>query len=117
MSCRLGYGRKSGRPVTLHQLYTTLLIGGVILLASIAAARAAGRLGLPRLLLFLGVDILAGEDVIGLPCDDAALAQSLGTAAPTVILVDGGLTTAWGDIRRLLAPTRCGDTGIRARKK
>ncbi|WP_433544232.1 potassium/proton antiporter (plasmid) [Streptomyces sp. CA-294286] len=90
--------------MTLQELYLILLVGGVVLLASIAAARAAHRLGLPSLLLFLGVGVLLGEDVFGLHFDNAALAQSLGTAALAVILVEGGLTTQWSDVRRLLLP-------------
>ena len=39
--------------MTLPELYLTLLIGGAVLFASIAAARAAHRVGLPSLLLFL----------------------------------------------------------------
>jgi cell volume regulation protein A len=90
--------------MTLAELYLTLLVGGAVLLASIAAARAAHRIGLPSLLLFLVVGVLAGEDGLGLEFDDAQLAQALGTAALAVILVEGGLTTQWSDVRRLLAP-------------
>ncbi len=90
--------------MTLSELYLTLLIGGTVLLASIAAARTAHRVGLPSLLLFLAVGVIAGEDGLGLPFDDAQLAQALGTAALGIILVEGGLTTQWRDIRRLLAP-------------
>lgn len=90
--------------MTLSELYVTLLIGGTVLLASIAAARAAHRVGLPSLLLFLTVGVIAGEDGLGLPFDDAQLAQALGTSALAVILVEGGLTTRWRDVRRLLAP-------------
>ncbi|MFD5016225.1 potassium/proton antiporter [Streptomyces chartreusis] len=90
--------------MTLSELYLTLLIGGAVLLASIAAARTAHRVGLPSLLLFLAVGVIAGEDGLGLEFDDAQLAQALGTAALAVILVEGGLTTQWRDIRRLLAP-------------
>ncbi|MFI6012675.1 potassium/proton antiporter [Streptomyces sp. NPDC051243] len=90
--------------MTLSELYLTLLIGGAVLLASIAAARAAHRVGLPSLLLFLAVGVIAGEDGLGLEFDDAQLAQALGTAALAVILVEGGLTTQWSDVRRLLAP-------------
>ncbi|MGW6455535.1 potassium/proton antiporter [Streptomyces sp. NPDC055078] len=90
--------------MTLPQLYTVLLIGGTVLMASIAAARTAHRLGLPSLLLFLAVGVIAGEDVLGIEFDDAQLAQALGTAALAVILVEGGLTTRWSDVRRLLAP-------------
>jgi cell volume regulation protein A len=90
--------------MSLAQLYTMLLVGGTVLLASIAAARMASRVGLPGLLLFLAVGVVLGEDVLGLEFDDAQLAQALGTAALAVILVDGGLTTRWADVRRLLVP-------------
>ncbi|MDN3268885.1 potassium/proton antiporter [Streptomyces sp. MA15] len=90
--------------MTLPELYVTLLIAGTVLLASIAAARTAHRVGLPSLLLFLAVGIVAGEDGLGLRFDDAQLAQALGTAALALILVEGGLTTQWGDVRRLVAP-------------
>ncbi|MDK1347707.1 potassium/proton antiporter [Streptomyces sp. 378] len=90
--------------MTLQELYLMLLVGGTVLLASIAAARAAHRLGLPSLLLFLAVGVIAGEDVIGLDFDDAQLAQSLGNAALAVILIEGGLSTQWADVKRLVAP-------------
>ncbi|WP_308112929.1 potassium/proton antiporter [Nonomuraea glycinis] len=91
--------------VTLPQLYVILLAGGLVLLASIAAARTASRLGLPSLLLFLAVGMLVGEDVLGLDFDDAQLAQTLGTCALALILIEGGLSTRWSDLRRLLAPS------------
>ena len=90
--------------MSLSELYVVLLVGGAILLASIAAARIAHRIGLPSLLLFLAVGVVLGEDVIGLEFDDAQVAQALGTAALAVILVEGGLSTRWSDVRRLLAP-------------
>jgi cell volume regulation protein A len=90
--------------VTLHELYVALFIGGLVLLASIAATRLATGAGLPSLLLFLGVGVLVGEDGLGLHFDNAQLAQDLGTAALGVILVEGGLTTRFADIRRVLAP-------------
>ncbi|HEY9263915.1 MAG TPA: cation:proton antiporter, partial [Mycobacterium sp.] len=90
--------------MSLHQLYVALLIGGLVLLASIAATRLATGVGLPSLLLFLGVGVLLGEDGLGLDFDSAQLAQGLGTAALGVILVEGGLTTRFSDIRKVLAP-------------
>jgi cell volume regulation protein A len=90
--------------MSLPELYLVLLVGGTALLASIAGARLASRLGLPSLLLFLGVGVVLGEDVLGLPFDDAQLAQTVGTAALAVILIEGGLSTRWADIRRLLLP-------------
>jgi len=90
--------------MSLHQLYVTLLAGALVLLISIVATRVASRVGLPSLLLFLALGVLLGEDVLGVMFDDAQLAQNLGIAALAVILVDGGLTTRWSDVRRLLAP-------------
>lgn len=90
--------------MTLGQLYLTLLAGGGVLLAGIGAARAATRLGLPSLLLFLALGVAIGEDGLGLRFDDAQLAQNLGTAALAVILVEGGLTTKWADVRPVLGP-------------
>ncbi|OBG83701.1 K+/H+ antiporter [Mycobacterium sp. E136] len=90
--------------MTLQQLYLVLLLAGVVLLASIVATRAASRVGLPSLLLFLGVGVIVGEDGLGLSFDNYLLADHLGTVALAVILVEGGLTTRFSDIRRVLAP-------------
>jgi potassium/hydrogen antiporter len=90
--------------MSLQQLYVTLLAGGLVLLASIVATRVASRVGLPSLLLFLGVGVLVGEDGLGLQFDDVQLARDLGTVALAVILVEGGLTTRFADVRRMLAP-------------
>ena len=90
--------------MTLHQLYVALLAGGLVLLASVIATRVASRIGLPSLLLFLAVGVVLGESVLGLRFDNAQLAQDLGTAALGVILVEGGLATRFGDIRKVLAP-------------
>ena len=90
--------------MTLSQLYVALLAAAVVVLASIGAARAASRLGLPSLLLFLALGVAIGEDGLGVDFDDAQLAQNLGTAALAVILVEGGLTTKWQNVRPVLAP-------------
>ncbi|MGV0714841.1 potassium/proton antiporter [Mycolicibacterium sp. XJ662] len=90
--------------MTLQQLYLVLLAGGLVLLASIVATRAASRIGLPSLLLFLAVGVIVGEDGLGLQFDDYLLADHLGTVALAIILIEGGLTTRFADVRRLLAP-------------
>lgn len=90
--------------MNLPDLYLFLLAAGLVLLASIVAARLANRLGLPSLLLFLGVGVLVGEDVLGVPFDDAQLAQNVSLAALAIILIEGGLSTNWSDVRKLLAP-------------
>ncbi|NBF00394.1 cation:proton antiporter domain-containing protein, partial [Nonomuraea sp. K271] len=91
--------------MSLQQLYAALLAGGVVLLAGIAAARTASRLGLPGLLLFLALGVLLGEDVLGIDFDDAGLAQTLGISALAIILIEGGLSTRWSDLRRLVVPS------------
>jgi len=90
--------------MSLQQLYLVLLAGGLVLLASIVATRAATRVGLPSLLLFLGVGVIVGEDGLGLDFDNYLLAEHLGTVALAIILVEGGLTTRFSDVRRVLAP-------------
>ena len=90
--------------MTLEQLYLVLLAGGLVLLASIVATRAASRVGLPSLLLFLGVGVIVGEDGLGLHFDNYLLADHLGTVALAIILVEGGLTTRFSDVRKVLAP-------------
>lgn len=90
--------------MSLQQLYLAVLIGGLVLLASIVGTRVATRVGFPSMLLFLLVGVAVGEDGLGLRFDDVELARNLGTAALAVILVEGGLTTRFSDIRKVLAP-------------
>ncbi|MCV7229973.1 potassium/proton antiporter [Mycolicibacterium komossense] len=90
--------------MTLQQLYLALLVGGFVLLASIVATRVATKVGFPSLLLFLLVGVILGEDGIGVRFDDVELARNVGTAALAVILVEGGLTTRFADVRKVLAP-------------
>src|SRR3954454_10181384 len=76
-----------------------LLVGAAVLLVAIAAVRLSARVGVPSLLLYLGIGMLLGEDVIGLRFDDAELARDLGLVALALILAEGGLTTRWTDVR------------------
>jgi potassium/hydrogen antiporter len=77
-----------------------LLIAGILLLASIVASKATGRLGVPSLLVFLLIGMLAGsEGPGGIYFDDPALAQSLGVGALIFILFSGGLDTNWSYVR------------------
>jgi potassium/hydrogen antiporter len=69
------------------------------LIAAIIAARIGARIGLPSLLLFLGLGLVMGESGIGISFDNADLAQALAFAALVVILAEGGLTTRWSDIK------------------
>ncbi len=82
---------------------TVLAALSLLLLASILASKVSVRLGIPALLLFLGIGMLAGsEGPGGVYFDDAWLAQLLGVVALTLILFSGGLDTQIEDIRPVL---------------
>jgi potassium/hydrogen antiporter len=87
------------KDVRMIDIDVILLVGAVVLIAAIIAARIGARIGLPALLLFLGLGMVMGDSGIGIPFDNAELAQGLGFAALVVILAEGGLTTKWSDIR------------------
>lgn len=87
-------------PVLTTEIY--LLAAGVLLLISLIVSRLGGRLGIPGLLLFLGVGMLAGSDGLGIQFSDYRLAQALGTVALCFILFQGGLTTHWGETRPVI---------------
>ncbi len=81
---------------------TILLVSAVVLILAIVAARIGSRVGLPSLLLFLGLGMALGvgsDSGYGIPFDDPYLAKALAFAALVVILAEGGLTTKWTDIR------------------
>ncbi|MBI4270114.1 MAG: potassium/proton antiporter [Candidatus Rokubacteria bacterium] len=82
---------------------TLLLVASVLLLVSVIASKTSGRLGVPALLLFLAIGMLAGSDGPGgIEFDDARLAQSLGVLALALILFAGGLDTDWSSVRPAL---------------
>ncbi|MFC5949920.1 potassium/proton antiporter [Pseudonocardia lutea] len=78
-----------------------VLLGVVaaVLLIGVLAVRVSVRLGLPSLLLYLGIGILLGEAVLGVQFSNAALTENLGLAALVLILIEGGLTTRWQAVR------------------
>ena len=83
-------------------LNATLAIGAVLLLAAVVASKAATRAGVPALVLFMGVGVLAAAS--GLPFEDAELARDVGVVALVFILFSGGLDTAWRDVRSVVVP-------------
>jgi cell volume regulation protein A len=80
-----------------------MLVGSVLLFVSVFASKASSRFGLPSLLLFLGVGMLFGSDGLGIPFDNAQLAQTIGTIALCIILFSGGFETSFREIRPVLA--------------
>jgi cell volume regulation protein A len=76
-----------------------LLVGAVVVLCAVVAARTTHRIGLPGLLVFLGLGLALGEAGLGVRFDNAELARALGTSALVLILAEGGLTTKWAHAR------------------
>ena len=69
-----------------------LLIAGAVLLISTLAGKVSGLLGVPSLVLFLAIGMLAGSDGLGgIYFDNAAAAQAIGVTALAFILFSGGL--------------------------
>jgi potassium/hydrogen antiporter len=80
-----------------------LLIGSVLLLVSVLAGKTIVRFGVPALIFFLIVGILAGSEGLGgIHFDNATLAQFIGIVALNFILFSGGLDTNWELIRPVL---------------
>lgn len=80
-----------------------MLIASILLLISIIAGKTTSRLGVPTLLFFLVVGILAGSEGIGgIHFDNASYAQFIGIVALNFILFSGGMDTNWQSIRPIL---------------
>jgi cell volume regulation protein A len=82
------------------RLEIALLAGAAVVLLGVLAVRVSTRLGLPSLLLYLGIGVALGEAGLGVRFDDAALTKTLGLSALVLILAEGGLTTRWRAVRR-----------------
>lgn len=80
-----------------------LLATAVLLLICVFASKASGKLGVPTLVVFLGVGILAGSEGFGgIQFENASAAQSLGVVALAYILFAGGLDTNWRDVKPIM---------------
>ena len=89
----------------MSQLYTWLGVVAVLLVLSVAASKTAARLGIPVLLLFVALGMLAGsEGVGGLWFDYPGFAQGVGVVALVYILYAAGLDTNAANFCRQLWP-------------
>src|SRR3982750_3915555 len=80
-----------------------LLLGSALLFISIVASKTSFKFGIPALILFLIVGMLAGSEGLGgIYFDDPKLAQFLGVVALTFILFSGGLDTKWESVKPVL---------------
>jgi cell volume regulation protein A len=82
-----------------------MLLAGVLLLLGIASSKFSARLGVPVLVLFLSVGMLAGSEGLGrIPFENYGLANNIGSVALGLILFDGGLRTPLQAVRRVWKP-------------
>ncbi len=77
-----------------------LLVASVLLFAGVLASKLSSRFGIPLLLGFILVGMLAGTDGIGrIYFDDAELTQFIGVIALSFVLFSGGMETRMKDIK------------------
>lgn len=81
-----------------------MLICACLLALSVLAGKAGSRFGIPTLVLFLGVGMLAGIDGFGIVFDSAEAVQLIGMISLSVILFSGGVDTSLSDIKPVAGP-------------
>ena len=82
-----------------------ILLVAVLLVLGIVSSKLSSRMGLPVLVLFLGLGMLLGSEGIGgIAFENYPLAHAVGTLALAIILFDGGLRTDVARLRSVLAP-------------
>ena len=79
-----------------------LLLCSILILAAVLVTKVGSRYGIPSLLLFLLLGMVAGEDVLGVQFDDFELAENIGHFAMTIILFTAGLETPINEARPVL---------------
>lgn len=80
-----------------------LLVGSILLFISVIAGRTFHKYGIPILILFLGIGVLAGSEGIGgIYFNNPKTAQFIGIVALNFILFSGGLDTDWQSVKPIL---------------
>lgn len=89
----------------MFQVDHLILLAAILILVGIVSSKLSARLGLPVLVLFLVIGMLAGESGVGgIAFDNPAGAHALGTLALAMILFDGGLQTPTSSIKKVWKP-------------
>ena len=79
-----------------------LLIGAILLFVAVLAGKVAYRLGAPALLLFLGVGVFFGYEILSF--NSPELTQFMGMIALSIILFSGGMDTKFSEIKTVMFP-------------
>jgi cell volume regulation protein A len=79
------------------------IVFSTLVILSILTIKLSNRFGIPSLVLFLAIGMLAGSDGLGgITFDNPLLVRSLGITALVLILFSGGLDTEWAAVRPIL---------------
>src|SRR5690554_611976 len=77
-----------------------LLVGSILLFLSLIAGKTSYRIGVPVLILFISIGMLAGSEGLGgIQFDNPAIAQFIGIVSLNFILFSGGLDTDWLSVK------------------
>ncbi|RKL68625.1 potassium/proton antiporter [Salipaludibacillus neizhouensis] len=83
-----------------------ILILASFLIMGVITTKLSSRFGVPALILFILLGMIAGSDGLGLIYfDNASHAQLIGIIALVIILFEGGLSTKWTTIKPIAAPS------------
>ncbi|MEX1201166.1 MAG: potassium/proton antiporter [Methylophaga sp.] len=84
----------------MDSINTLFILSGFLIALSIVASRLSSLFGLPILIIFLALGMLAGEEgLLGIKFDNYELAFVIGHLALAMILLDGGLQTRLSTFR------------------